>query len=439
VPTSKIQILIEADDKASAKLRALAAGMQEVDDKSKKTAGTWEKLKTVGLQAAAVVGTLTVAVYAGKKAYDATIGAVVDYNKAILDSARSAGIATDEFSRIVQVADDFGISMGDVETALALATKNGFAPSVDSIAGLADRLNKMPDPTKRAAEAARIFGRNWAALDPLLQAGGKSIRDMSAAVADGLVVTEAEAQATERYRIQLDQLNDTWTAVKNEVGQDAIPLLTEKLGIFNEMLQGNLTILDAWASTLGVNTANLQALRDAEIQATDTARWQGLADSFIVQAESAEIAQDALSDLSAQALLTAAAEAIMAGDRSAANHLIELWQQAKETADEMERLMNLIQATSGGFTAEMQAQAGIVRGGGVQEGFQHGGSFVVPGQGSGDRPFLMNLSPGELVRVIPKSEVNNSRSMTFNGGVNINNGMDRQSMESMFRSFLGGE
>lgn len=40
-------------------------------------------------------------------------------------------------------------------------------------------------------------------------------------------------------------------------------------------------------------------------------------------------------------------------------------------------------------------------------GFQHGGSFIVPGMGSGDRPYMINAEPGEMVTITPKSQVSN--------------------------------
>src|SRR3990167_3035436 len=114
--TSKIQILITADDKASAKLKAIAAGLDETASKTKKANASFGQLKTTTIEATAALGVATIAVYAGKRAFDATVGAVVDYNKAISDASEASGTTVEDFSRIVQVADDFGISMGDVQT-----------------------------------------------------------------------------------------------------------------------------------------------------------------------------------------------------------------------------------------------------------------------------------------------------------------------------------
>jgi len=281
--TSKIQILITADDKASAKLKAIAAGLDETASKTKKANTSFGQLKTTALEATAALGVATIAVYAGKRAFDATVGAVVDYNKAISDASEASGTTVEDFSRIVQVADDFGISMGDVQTSLALATKNGFAPSVDSLADLADRLNSIKSPTERAAAAAKIFGRNWAALDPVLQAGGKAIRNTAAAIQDGLVVTQQELAQTESLRLQLDMLNDSWADLKNTIGLAVVPVLNDVAFAFNQS-EKEWRIIEG---LLEDGTPKVEALARAEEimaeearNATETARWQGLADSL---------------------------------------------------------------------------------------------------------------------------------------------------------------
>src|SRR3989304_3279454 len=123
--TSKNQILITADDKAAAKLKAIAAGLDETASKTKKANTSFGQLKTTALEATAALGVATIAVYAGKRAFDATVGAVVDYNKAISDASEASGTIVDDICCYVQVAIDLCNSMGDFQTSLALATKNG--------------------------------------------------------------------------------------------------------------------------------------------------------------------------------------------------------------------------------------------------------------------------------------------------------------------------
>ena len=59
---------------------------------------------------------------------------------------------------------------------------------------------------------------------------------------------------------------------------------------------------------------------------------------------------------------------------------------------------------------------GAAGGGNFNLGFQEGGSFIVPGSGSGDRPYVINLEPGELVNITPKNQVNITQNNTFMGG-----------------------
>lgn len=55
-------------------------------------------------------------------------------------------------------------------------------------------------------------------------------------------------------------------------------------------------------------------------------------------------------------------------------------------------------------------------------GFQSGGSFTVPGFGSGDRPYMVGFEPGETVSVTPKGHspgTNLSLSVTINSAINL--------------------
>jgi hypothetical protein len=61
-------------------------------------------------------------------------------------------------------------------------------------------------------------------------------------------------------------------------------------------------------------------------------------------------------------------------------------------------------------------------------GLQHGGSFIVPGTGSGDRPYVLSLEPGERVDVTPRNQVKN---FTFN--TNVSDGTDGAVLLSKFQ------
>ena len=53
-------------------------------------------------------------------------------------------------------------------------------------------------------------------------------------------------------------------------------------------------------------------------------------------------------------------------------------------------------------------------------GRQHGGSFIVPGIGTGDRPYILGLEPGERVDVTPRTRVGAGGGAPISLTININ-------------------
>ncbi|MBM3501965.1 MAG: hypothetical protein FJX74_25200 [Armatimonadetes bacterium] len=129
MPSSTLEMILKVTDKASGELKKIDGGLD----------GLKTGLQSVGVAMAAV----SVATGAAVATWKSVVQPVIDYNKEILDASRATRMTTTDMSRIVQVADDFGIEMGTVTRALELATKNGFAPSVESIAQLADKARSL--------------------------------------------------------------------------------------------------------------------------------------------------------------------------------------------------------------------------------------------------------------------------------------------------------
>lgn len=177
------------------------------------------------------------------RVYDETIGLTVEYNKSVLDLAQSVGTTTEEMSRLIQVADDFGIEQGTLEVALQMMTKNGLQPTIDNLANLADQLNAIENPTERAKIAAELLGRNWSALTPMFSAGGTAIRTAAEGISANLIVTEESAKASEKWRLQVDELNDSLTGLKITLGSGLIKVLTDAAFALNMMTGGSQAYL----------------------------------------------------------------------------------------------------------------------------------------------------------------------------------------------------
>lgn len=64
-------------------------------------------------------------------------------------------------------------------------------------------------------------------------------------------------------------------------------------------------------------------------------------------------------------------------------------------------------------------------------GFQHGGSFIVPGSGSGDRPYTAMYEPGEVVTVTPRNKVGKGGGVSLT--INLHSVVSLSDMENAKR------
>ena len=68
------------------------------------------------------------------KIVDSAIGPFVDYGRTVRELGGALGLSAQETSRLIQVGDDFKISVDEIRVALEMATKKGFVPSVENLA-----------------------------------------------------------------------------------------------------------------------------------------------------------------------------------------------------------------------------------------------------------------------------------------------------------------
>lgn len=159
------------------------------------------------------------------------------YNQEMRMLSSATGAGAEDLSRLVQAADDAGVSIEGMEFALRLASQNGITPTIENMAKLSDRLLLITDATKRADEMQKIFGRGWAEIAPFILQGGEAIRQGAAAIDESLVVTAESIAASEEYRKAVDDLGDAWTGFKNTVGAATIPILTDLIDKVNELIE----------------------------------------------------------------------------------------------------------------------------------------------------------------------------------------------------------
>lgn len=170
-----------------------------------------------------------------KEIYDETVGSTIAYAKEVRDLSTNLGISAEETSKLIQAADDYGISVGTITSALQMAVKRGFTPNIETLAKLADEYNSIQDPVERAARLTDVFGRGWTSLTPLLKAGGQAIREAAdEAKKLGLTLSEDDVQGARALEVSVDNLNDKVEALKLKVGKDLIPVAINVVDVFGK-------------------------------------------------------------------------------------------------------------------------------------------------------------------------------------------------------------
>ena len=231
--TSKLQVVIDVttgvnSDKAINDLRddinSLDKELVNLTATEKKAKQQDEdNAKTLNMIAAAAVGAAVAVAGFAKSAIDDT----VEYNKKVRELSTALGLSADETARIIQVSDDWGISIDAVRTSLAFMAKKGLQPSIANLADLADEFVNTNDKTEFAEKASKLLGRGWMTLIPILKDGGAALRAQAAAVEKGLIPTEEAIANSLKFEVAQDELEDKVTILKNRIGNELIPVIVE--------------------------------------------------------------------------------------------------------------------------------------------------------------------------------------------------------------------
>ena len=235
---TEVEILLKAIDHASAALNQVRGSSEKLGKGISGLEKNWNSMKSnvPGLSNVLALATnpitlVTAGVGAMAAVMKSGVKETVAYNKTIREMSQITGVLPEEISRIVQAADDWGISIDSVRTALQMANKNGYQPSIEMLANMADEYVNTADKQAFAAEAIKVFGKQYATLIPMLSQGGDALRANTAAINDNLVVTQKEIDASREYEISVDLLSDTWTGAKQNIGNTVIPVLNDLIEV----------------------------------------------------------------------------------------------------------------------------------------------------------------------------------------------------------------
>jgi hypothetical protein len=165
------------------------------------------------------------------------------YDQQVKELMLRTGGTADETSRLIQVIDDVGIEYGTLQTAMKFAVKNGIEPNIQSLAALSDQYKALKSPVEQGQFLLEKFGKSGMEMTRAMDMGGAALLRMGASMKGGLILTEANIAASERYRVTLDNLDDTANGLQISLGNKVIPVFDDIL----KVVTANINAVDEFS------------------------------------------------------------------------------------------------------------------------------------------------------------------------------------------------
>jgi len=212
-----------------------------------KTAGSQTQSSTGGMKSAfsslglsgvasflSVGGAITGLILGLKACYTQTL----KYGDSVRELSMLNGTSAEETSRLIQVTDDYKITVEDLEKATKVLAKEGLSLTNEQLAIMSDEYLALNTDAEKTAYLMKNFGaKGGTAFVELMRQGGDAIRAANDAVDDGLVLSQKQLDMQRENQKSLDKLNDAFTAIKISVGNFVIPLITK----YTDLLGGSIT------------------------------------------------------------------------------------------------------------------------------------------------------------------------------------------------------
>lgn len=275
----------------------------------------------------------------------------IEYANQVRQLSALSGESTEATSRFLQVLDDYKISAGDALTATRALTKEGHAPSIDTLAKLSDQYLAINSVEEKNAFIMKNLGRGGAAWTEVLQKGSKALLEQGAAVSKNLILTQKMVDDARKAEIAMDNWGDAVTGLKTNLAVGLMPVLTNFVTGINEGVRAAEIMREK-----GLNPANKASkeYRDALAQAHEEQEAMTAAmlknsdatnensDAVMDNAKANEEAAQAMSDRisgmislidqmqSAEEDYTEKSKDLTEQRADAEHNLIDLWQEASD-------------------------------------------------------------------------------------------------------------
>jgi hypothetical protein len=262
--TDPINIPITAKDTATAEMRKVADSADKLsrkgvtlDVKGPASGGILGKFKDTISQIPAGFAAAGAAIGAGAKIVGDAVNKFQNLALEVGKFSAATGLSTEEASRFLEVAGDLGVSTGNAEKlvgffnktvgqtpgilaqygAQLVKAKDGTTDVQASFLSAVEAVQKIKDPTERAAAATKLFGRGWSEAAELITTSTDDLKESFDSVSDAKVISEDELARAREARGNFDRLSDSVDDLQLIVGQELAPALADAAAEAGKLLE----------------------------------------------------------------------------------------------------------------------------------------------------------------------------------------------------------
>src|SRR5574341_1475182 len=228
---SDINLIIRAINYASEVLGKIDSDIQSSETK---TEGANQRQSLSWMDVQAKINLVQQGVELLGQAYDTTIGETIRYADQVRSLSMISGQSTEDTSRFIQVLDDYKISADDALIATRALTKEGYAPSIETLAEWSDKYLALNSAEERNEFILKNLGRGGLQWVDVLNKVSEAILEQGAAVEKGLILSQKQVNAARENEIALDRWNDSINALKYSIGNELIPVATNFVNVLND-------------------------------------------------------------------------------------------------------------------------------------------------------------------------------------------------------------
>lgn len=182
---------------------------------------------------------------------DVSIDQIADALKSMIgtmkDAASGTGDAAEAYKRL-------GVRVTDAQ--------GNLRDSNEVFDEIIRRLSEVKNPTERAALAMKIFGEEAGRLNPLIEDGGKKLKQLSKEAHDmGYVMSDETVSSLGALDDAMQRFDNTSEAVKNQMALALLPVLTSVLNIITAIPPGVLSTVTVAVTLITTIAAAAKALK----------------------------------------------------------------------------------------------------------------------------------------------------------------------------------